>query len=399
MLTNTQLDRYADVLFWALKTARKKRFKKGDVILLRFHLAALSLAERLFARILEAGMHPVHRLLLTRQMELDFYRLSDSRQLTHHPAGSHSLYGSLNGGIYLYGPESITHLSEMEPARIGKTTKAYGELKKILDARDEAGDFGWTLCMVPTEAPAKQAGLDLETYTRQIVKACFLDRPDPVAEWREVLRQAGEIKKWLNGLPIESIHVESANVDMVVTPGDRRKWIGISGHNIPSFEIFLSPDWRGTQGVYFANLPSFRNGNRVEGVRIEFDKGSAVKVAADTGEAFVKNQAAMDRGASRVGEFSLTDKRFSKIDTFMANTLFDENFGGLHGNCHVALGSSYTDSFDGDPHALTKKEKQRLGFNDSALHWDFVNTEDKRVSAALGGGRRVTLYENGQFAY
>jgi aminopeptidase len=49
----------------------------------------------------------------------------------------------------------------------------------------------------------------------------------------------------------------------------------------------------------------------------------------------------MDRGASRLGEFSLTDRRFSKINRFMANTLFDENFGGRWGNCHVALGASY----------------------------------------------------------
>ena len=399
MLTDLQLDRYADVLFWALKTARKKRFKKGDLILLRYHLAALCLAERLYARILEAGMHPVHRLLLTRQMELDFYQLSDKRQLAYHPPGSETFFGALNGSIYLYGPESITHLSDVDPARIGKATKAYGKLKKILDARDEAGDFGWTLCMLPTGAPAKQAEIDLETYTEQVVKACFLDHPDPVAQWREVLRQAGELKKWLKSLPVESIHVESVHVDMVITPGEKRKWIGISGHNIPSFEIFLSPDWRGTQGVYFANLPSFRNGNRVEGVKIEFEKGHAVKIGADKGEAFVQKQAAMDPGASRVGEFSLTDKRFSKIDRFMANTLFDENFGGPHGNCHVALGSSYTDSYDGDPHTLTKKEKQRLGFNDSALHWDFVNTEDKRVSALLKSGQRITLYENGQFAH
>ena len=94
----------------------------------------------------------------------------------------------------------------------------------------------------------------------------------------------------------------------------------------------------------------------------------------------------MDPGACRLGEFSLTDKRFSKIDRFMANTLFDENFGGAHGNCHVALGSSYADTYAGDPSQLTKALKDKLGFNDSALHWDLVNTEKKRVEAYLKGG-------------
>jgi aminopeptidase len=107
----------------------------------------------------------------------------------------------------------------------------------------------------------------------------------------------------------------------------------------------------------------------------------------------------MDQGANKLGEFSLTDKRFSRINTFMANTLFDENYGGKYGNCHVALGSSYTDTFSGDPRELTKRAKQKLGYNDSALHWDFVNTEKKRVTAHLQSGKKLIIYENGKFAH
>ncbi len=83
----------------------------------------------------------------------------------------------------------------------------------------------------------------------------------------------------------------------------------------------------------------------------------------------------------------------------MANTLYDENFGGPHGNCHVAVGSSYSDTFDGDPATLDGARKEALGFNDSALHWDLVNTEPKRVRARLADGRETTIYEDGQFRY
>ena len=123
------------------------------------------------------------------------------------------------------------------------------------------------------------------------------------------------------------------------------------------------------------------------------------KIEAQIGENFAKNQLSMDKGANKVGEFSLTDKRFSKINKFMANTLFDENYGGKYGNCHVALGSSYSDTYDGDPKGLTKELKKKLGFNDSALHWDLVNTEKKRVTAHLQTGKAVTIYENGRFTY
>ncbi|MBU2622885.1 MAG: aminopeptidase, partial [Proteobacteria bacterium] len=84
---------------------------------------------------------------------------------------------------------------------------------------------------------------------------------------------------------------------------------------------------------------------------------------------------------------------------FMANTLFDENYGGSFGNCHIAVGSSYSDTFSGDPKTLTGEIKKNLGFNDSALHWDLVNTEKKRVTALLAAGGKVTIYENGKFMF
>jgi len=107
----------------------------------------------------------------------------------------------------------------------------------------------------------------------------------------------------------------------------------------------------------------------------------------------------MDAGACRVGEFSLTDIRFSKIDRFMADTLYDENYGGACGNCHIAVGSSYSDTYDGNPAGLTKERKEKLGFNDSALHWDLVNTEDKTVTALLRDGKKSVIYEKGKFNY
>ena len=70
----------------------------------------------------------------------------------------------------------------------------------------------------------------------------------------------------------------------------------------------------------------------------------------------------MDRGANKVGEFSLTDKRFSRISVFMANTLYDENYGGRFGNCHVALGSSYTDTYRGNPAELSPALRRKLGY-------------------------------------
>ncbi len=399
MLTDTQLQKYADVLLWGLQTSRRDKFKKNDMVLIRYDLEAVKTAERLQGKILDMGMHPILRPGLTSVMERIFFEKANNRQLVFEPPGEKELFERLNGSIYLHAPESLTHLSDIDPSKIGKTAVARKPLRDILDKREEMGAFGWTLCMLPTPELAKQANLTLRQYTNQIIKACYLNRDDPVQEWKTIYRQAVALKKWMNGMDVKYYHVESKNVDLRITPGQHRKWIGLSGHNIPSFEIFLSPDWRGTQGVYVANQPCFRSGNYVQGLRLAFKNGRAIQVEAEKGRDFAVKLLAMDKGACRVGEFSLTDKRFSKIDRFMANTLFDENYGGRYGNCHIALGASYSDTYDGKPARLTPKRKMSLGFNDSALHWDLVNTEKKTVTAHLTSGGKVIVYENGMFKY
>ena len=397
MFTEKQLDRYAEVLLWGLKKARSQRFKKNDLILVRYHRPALRLAEILYAKILAMGMHPLQRMIPTPVMERDFFKLSNSRQLIFQAPGDKELFQSLNGSIFLHAPESITHLRDIDPKKIGKVAVAAKYLRDILNKRDEAGNFGWTLCTFPTPELSKHAGLSPEDYTGQIVSACFLNRTSPLDHWDKIFNTARAIKKWLNQMKVDAYHIEAENIDLIVTPGKNRKWIGISGHNIPSFELFLSPDWRGSQGIYYANQPAYRSGNYVRGVRLEFKKGVVTNATAREGKRFLKSQLTMDKGANKVGEFSLTDRRFSRINRFMANTLFDENYGGRYGNCHLALGSSYSDSYTGDPGRLTPAAKKKLGFNDSALHWDLVNTEKKRVAARLASGKKIVIYENGIF--
>ncbi|MBI4763581.1 MAG: aminopeptidase [Deltaproteobacteria bacterium] len=399
MLTDDQLNQYAEVLFWGLRTARKEPFKKKDIILIQYEPPALKLAEIVFTKAIERGMNPVQRMGLTYGMEHDFLKKSKMDQLLFIPPGEKELLRHINGRIFLRAPESLTHLKDVDPLRIGKVLVSRKPLREIMDKREEKGFYSWTLCSYPTPELARQAKTTLNKYTDQIISACFLDHDNPVKEWENIHKNAGAIKKWLNSLRVTYFHIESPNVDLKITPGERRQWKGVSGHNIPSFEIFFSPDFRGTEGVYYSNLPSFRSGNYVEKVRLHFEKGSVTKVEAAQGKAFIEKQIAMDKGASRVGEFSLTDKRFYRINRFMADTLFDENYGGDQGNCHVALGASYSDTFNGNPARLTRALKQSMGFNDSALHWDLVNTEKKTVTAHLKTGKKRVIYEQGMFKY
>ena len=399
MLTEKQINRYADVLLWGLQTARSRRLARNDLVLVRFDLRAIRLAEILFAKLLKTGAHPLLRLNPTAAMEQDFYTLTSSKQLVYIPPGEEILFKHLTGSISIYAPDSMTHLVKIDPKKIAQAALSKKKLRDILDIREAQGKFSWTLGIFPTAQLAKHARISQKAYAAQVARACFLNAASPVKQWQRVFKRAQAIKRWLNRLPLSALHITSENVDLHVPIGDKRRWVGISGRNIPSFEIFVSPDWRGAQGTYYADQPSYRNGNYVRGVRLEFEKGRLKKITAQKGQSFVRQQLSMDKGASRLGEFSLTDRRFSRISRFMANTLYDENYGGRHGNCHIALGASYSNTFSGKPGELTRPMKRKLGFNESALHWDFVNTEKKRVVACLKSGKEIMIYENGQFAH
>ena len=81
----------------------------------------------------------------------------------------------------------------------------------------------------------------------------------------------------------------------------------------------------------------------------------------------------------------------------MANTLFDENFGGEHGNCHLAIGKAYHDACKNDPKSMTDAEYEKLGYNDSPEHTDIIATTDRKVTAVLGDGSVKVIYEGGEF--
>ena len=250
--------------------------------------------------------------------------------------------------------------------------------------------------MSGTPAGTHEASLKYPQYGQEIIHGYFLDKKDPVREWKKVQKQIENYSKKLNRLGIDSVHVEGDDVDLTVKIGKKRKWLGGRGANIPSFEIFTSPDWRGTEGWIRFNQPLYRYGNLIEGIELKFENGRVVKSKARKNERVLKEMIAV-KNADKVGEFSLTDKRFSRITKFMAETLYDENMGGPYGNTHIAVGNSYHDAYAGDPSKNSKSDWAKLGFNYSSVHTDIISTTNRVVTATLKNGKKKVIYRNGKF--
>jgi len=264
------------------------------------------------------------------------------------------------------------------------------------DEKEDKGELTWTLGLYGTEAMAKEAGLSLEEYWNEIIKACYLDKGDSISEWKKVFEELERVRVKLDSLKIQKVHVVSEGTDITIKIGDGRKWMAGSGNNIPSFELFISPDCRDVEGHISFDQPLYSYGNLIENVYLEFKEGKVVKASASKGEDVLKEMIATE-GADKVGEFSLTDSRLSRITKFMGETLYDENVGGDFGNTHIALGAAYKDSYDGDKSKLKKKDWDELGYNDSVVHTDIMSTKDRVVTATLEDGSEKVIYKDGKF--
>ena len=394
------LEKYANVLVnFALGSG--KGIKKGDVV----YLIAEEYSKPLFVEIRKAvwksGGHVISNYRPSNDekyaLEKDFFLLAENHQLEFFPARyMKGVIDEIDHSVYVLSETDKQALRGIDPKKIMKHSNTRKPYMDWMDAKENKGKFTWTLGLYGTPAMAKEAGLSVEAYWKQIIDACFLDGKDPVKKWKSVYKEMDGYRTKLNNLKIEKVHIEGADANLWLTIGKDRIWEGGGGRNIPSFEIFTSPNWRGTEGWIKFNQPLYRYGNLIEGIELVFKKGKVVSASAKTNESVLKNMIATN-GADKVGEFSLTDKRFSKITHFMAETLFDENMGGPQGNTHIALGKAFANCYRGDPCKLSKRDWQKRGFNDSAVHTDIISTAQRTVTAYTAGGDKKVIYSNGRF--
>ena len=394
------IERYADLLVnYALGGGAG--IKRGDVVL----LVGNESSKPLYAEVARAVWHAGGTILrdfrpdddATANLSRDFYEIASDEQISFFAADYYKgLVDQSDHLVYIEAQADPHALRDVEPAKLMAHQAAAMPLVQWQDAKENAGRFTWTIALYGTEAMAAEARLSIEEYWEQIIAACFLDDPDPKARWRQTVEQIQSNVAALNALDIDRVHMRGADVDLNITIGEQRQWLGGEGRNIPSFEIFTSPDWRGTEGWIRFSEPLYVHGNLITGIELEFANGVVTRASAQENEPLLTEMLAAEN-ANRVGEFSLTDARLSRITKFMATTLFDENVGGPHGNSHIAVGKAIPQGFAGDPSSLSKEDWERLGFNDSVVHTDIVTTTDREVAATLRDGSQRVIYAGGQF--
>jgi aminopeptidase len=389
------LDKYADVLVnFALNSG--EGVKKGEVVQCVVPDIAKPLALALHNTILKAGAHPILRLVPS-GFDKHFYQLASEEQLLFFPSDFiKSRVSLIDHTIGIIADVDPMELAEVDSSKIMKARNSKKLYRDWLDEKEVQGKYTWTIALWGVDAKAKEVSLTLEDYWKQIIKACFLDEKDPIKKWRDIAKFQNETLARLNDLRIDYLEVKGDDIDLKIGLGAEKIWNGGSGRNIPSFEFFTSPDWRRVDGWVKFNQPVYRYGQIISDVNFKVKEGLIIEAKAKKGDKFLQEML-KTKNANKFGEFSLTDKRTSRISHVMAETLFDENIGGPFGNTHLAIGKAYKDCYRGDASEVTLEEWEKMGYNDSAEHTDIVSTTDRTVIAYLTDGTSLVIYKDGKF--
>ena len=249
------LEAYANVLVnFALGSG--KGIAKGDSVLVQLPECAKPLYVALRNTILKSGGNPVMQFAADNVQPADVYSFSTAEQLTYFPEHYYKgITEQFDHRIAIIAEADKYELQGVDAKLILARANAILPYREWLNEKEAKGLYTWTIAMYGTPAMAADVGMSEEEYWQQISAACYLQEEDPIAHWCQTSAELEHIKSALNALEIDKVHVEAEGINLTVGLGANRTWLGGSGRNIPSFELFISPDWRQTEGVIRFNQP------------------------------------------------------------------------------------------------------------------------------------------------
>jgi aminopeptidase len=384
-----RLERYAEL---AVRVGAN--VQPGQQVFVHPLVEHAELGRALVRQAYKAGAEYVHVVYRDDHNRHALIGLGPDSALTYSPGWAKELMLSEagNASIGTTGRPEPELLADLDGERVGRAIQL--ELAEIAQQQHRDNSVNWCGVGAPNEGWATQVfgEPDVERLWEKVAFCMRLDEPDPVEAWREHMARLDDRAAALTTLAPVALHYRGPGTDLTVGLLSSARWgsarFRTSGGidyvaNMPTEEIFTTPDSRRAEGTIRSSMPLVLNGQIIRGLEFTFEDGRIVGVEAETGADLVRSQLATIENADRLGELALVtnESRVGQSDTLFFDTLFDEN-----ATCHIAYGMGLPYAFDGEPDE---------GSNVCKVHVDFmVGGPELEVDAMLADGTEVPLIRN-----
>lgn len=382
-------------------------FKPGQQLVMTADIGARDLVNRITREAYAAGAANVQTLYNDDAATLARYTHGSDTAIDTAPGWLYdAMAGAFSAGAARLAIAGTTPglLAGQDPARVARANTAQATAYRPTLEAITSGRTNWTIVPFATEGWARQVYPDLapeaavDKLWGHLFAALRLDRPDPVAAWRDNFAELERRRRILNVHAFDALHFEGGGTDLTIGLARGHLWVGgaqtladgtVYVPNLPTEEIFSMPDRNRTEGRAVFTKPAVIGGTIVEGLVVEFEQGRAVRIEAETGADVARGYFATDDGASRLGEVALVPESspIARSGQLYFNTLFDENAA-----CHIAFGNAYAMNLRDDA------DKAAAGMNQSKIHHDcMIGSPETAVTGIAADGSRHPIMAQGEF--
>lgn len=339
--------------------------------------------------------------------QLTYFNEEDIKNSRFWNKSIHDEYAKKDAAFLFLTSSGNNIMQDIDPSKL-KVASSYSlQTRELYREKQSNNEIDWCIAAVATREWGEMLFPDTDNSYKilweTIFDICLINTENPEEAWTKKMTENHEMCEKLTNLKIKQLHYQSSNgTNLFVELSENAVWCGgsslIKGRepivNMPTEEVFTTPNKYKTNGVVYTSLPLVHAGITIENIMLEFVDGKIVNYDATQGKEELENIIKLDEESSMLGEIALVDKnsKISNTNILFYETLYDEN-----ASCHIAVGRGFKECIK-DALKMTDAELEEIGLNNSKNHVDMmVGTSDLNITATTYDGKKILIFKEGSF--